>query len=690
MVASVRPFSSPVSADQIPTERSRRLMQVYYDSMLDWSDVLGKHFVPVPDHSDWGYYGLGGNAEDEVRPITYAVQVNAFLSAIDPPSGPLPPARRSRLRREAIAALRYLVHSHVSGGGKCLNGKPWGHTWQSAMWSRSVGLGGWLLWPHLDEPLQRAVAQLVESEADRFLDRPPRDQEFSNTGAEENGWDAMISSLAGNMMPGHPRAAAWGQRAKLYLYNSLSRRADHHDTTRGDDGRAVAEWVSTVNAHPDFTVENHGLVHVGYLKLTVGEMFENALHYLMAGAPVPQACLHNVDGAYEVLLRCMSWDGAPISFGGNDWKIVHTQCTDIVIHSLLSLLRGDAVAAHLEQVSLATLRAIQQEEGGFYNVRRDLEYGGFCATRLMACYLAHGILGRDTTPASAAEFNRRAAGVMLLETGSAILHRTPSKFASFTWGPNRMALAMPTDGTWVVWPHYGSYLGLINGKTPSRADASLEVIHPNPGDNRFDVCGRMTRSKGQVIHEFAYASLAKDVTVYLERLRPAGGGRIDARETGVIGHTYPMGKNERVLQGRHGTTRVVGIGGGDSVTLMPSDWLNVGDRVGYVVRRTPGRTNVMRYHGEERGSGRVPLLQEYFSLVGDDPGAPGPGQDWACIVTFLNQTAVETARWGEQVQFTVEGDTATCRFGEDTIQVDFGRMAVAVTEVDAAPAGRSR
>ena len=147
---------------------------------------------------------------------------------------------------------------------------------------------------------------------------------------------------------------------------------------------------------------HHGLVHVGYLKLTVGEMFENALHYLMAGAPVPQACLHNVDGAYEVLLRCMSWDGAPISFGGNDWKIVHTQCTDIVIHSLLSLLRGDAVAAHLEQVSLATLRAIQQEEGGFYNVRRDLEYGGFCATRLMACYLAHGILGRDTTPASAA------------------------------------------------------------------------------------------------------------------------------------------------------------------------------------------------------------------------------------------------------------------------------------------------
>src|SRR5262245_60950584 len=41
-----------------PNEGSRRLMQGFHDSILDWSDVLGKHFRPVPGHPDWGYYGL--------------------------------------------------------------------------------------------------------------------------------------------------------------------------------------------------------------------------------------------------------------------------------------------------------------------------------------------------------------------------------------------------------------------------------------------------------------------------------------------------------------------------------------------------------------------------------------------------------------------------------------------------------
>lgn len=682
LVAAVRPFQGPAADQGRPSERSRQLMQEFYDSILDWAKIVDGNFRPVPGHPDWGYYGLPGNNEDEIRPITYAVQVNAFLSAIDPPSARLDSASREHLRAQAIAALRYLTHSHVTGGGQCLNGKPWGNAWQSAMWSRSVGLGGWLLWRHLDGPLKTAVARLVEFEADRFLAQAPRDQEFSNTGAEENAWNAMITSLGANMMPGHPRAPDWNRCAKLYLYNSLSRQADHQDQTMGDDHRAIGDWVTTVNAHPDFTIENHGLVHVGYLKLTVGEMFENVLHYLMGGTTVPQACFHNTDGAYEVLLRCMSWDGAPISFGGNDWKIVHTQCTDIVLHTYLGLFRSDSVAAYLEQVSLETLRRIQKDEGGFYNVRRDLEYGGFCATRLMACYLAHALHGPPTAPASAEAFNRRASGLAYLEHGKAILHRTPTKFASFTWGPNRMALALPSNGTWVVWPHYASYLGEINGKNASQKEAQVATLNHQVGTDHFEVCGRLLRAKATIQHDFAYASLPADVTVYIERLRGPPGGRIGDRETGIVGHYYPLGQNERLLRGRHGSTRVSGIGGRREVIPLPTDWLNVGDRIGYVVRRTAGRVNIMRYHDEERGSGRVPLLQEYLSLIGDDTQAEQPEVDWACVVTFLNQPCAETERWADQVKFAVESDTAACEFGRDLVKVDFKSLRVTVSAVN--------
>ena len=162
----------------------------------------------------------------------------------------------------------------------------------------------------------------------------------------------------------------------------------------------------------------------------------------------------------------MSWDGASVYFGGNDWKLVHTQCRDVVLYAYLSLLNNDGNAAYLEQAALDVLRRIQREEGGFYNVRRDLEYGGLAASGLIACYLGQRVAA-GAEPVTAERFNRSTSGVTYLKFAQAILHRTPTKFTSFAWGPKRMALALPENGSWVVWPHFASYLGLVNDKDSS-------------------------------------------------------------------------------------------------------------------------------------------------------------------------------------------------------------------------------
>ncbi|MHC4180931.1 MAG: hypothetical protein ACYSWU_25825, partial [Planctomycetota bacterium] len=92
----------------------------------------------------------------------------------------------------------------------------------------------------------------------------------------------------------------------------------------------------------------------------------------------------------------------------------------------------------------------------------------------------------------------------------------------------------------------------------------------------------------------------------------------------------------------------------------------------YVIRRAQDRENLVRYHDLSNGSGRVPKLQEWFSLIGDDdPRRWGGLTDWACLVTFLNQTAEQTADWARQVRFDVDGDTATCRVGAEMLHVDF-------------------
>ncbi|MBN1590854.1 MAG: hypothetical protein JW888_15180, partial [Pirellulales bacterium] len=433
---------------------TQKTLQEYYDSILDWGRFLRSDFRVVPDHPDWGYYGDGDHRENAIRAICYAVCVNAFLAEVEPPTTRLEKSDRARFRSEAIAAMRYLVQSHKSGGGACLSGRSWGNQWQSAMWARSLGFGAWLLWEDLDRSTRRSVARVVEFEADRFVDRAPKSRVVNDTGAEENAWNAGLAALACCMMPDHPRADLWDQAAKRYMYNTFSIAVDKNDHSMGDDGRAVREWVTTVNAHPDLTVENHGLVHVGYLKNAHAMMLEGGSPYVLTDRKVPKACRHHMDGVLDILLRCLAWDGAPVCFGGNDWKLVHTQCSDVINFALTGVLDRDARAARAAATSFEWLRRIQKQYGGCYTVRRDLEHNGLVGSRLVCCYLVFAKLGLGVEPLSQQELDRQTSGVRFFEHGRAIVHRTPTKFVSFAWGSNRMALALPRDGTWVAWPHF--------------------------------------------------------------------------------------------------------------------------------------------------------------------------------------------------------------------------------------------
>jgi hypothetical protein len=681
LVESVRPVSASALVPPPAGGRVASLLQSCFDSVLAWDDILLQSFEPVPGHATWGYYGLGGYLEDQVRPITYAVLVNAFLAEAQAPVDELTEARRQRMRSDAVAALRYLTQAHVSGTGACLDGEYWGDQWQSAMWVRSAGLGGWILWPRLDPDMKLAVARMVEREADRFLHLSPKSSEFGDTGAEENAWNSQLLALACGMMPNHSRAGRWAECAKRYMYNTLSVAADEQDNTPGEDGLPIADWVSTVNVHPDFTLENHGIVHVGYLKTSMAQLLESSVHYLLGQQSVPTgAVLHHVPDCFRVLTRCMAWDASAVYFSGDDWKGLHTQCADLVIYTLLSTLAGDAHAASLEEVGVEYLRRIQQLEEGYYNDRRDLEYGGLCASRLIACYLAHAMLGEGASPAGAQAMQEYLSNVTYLQSGQAVLHRTPTKFASFSWGPKRMGLALPVNGTWAVWSHFAGYIGRINGTDASENQAILEALVPDIQPSSFSVAGRLKRFDGGLTQEFAFASLQRDIVVYVERLTAEAGFSMASRETGIVGHEYEIGENTRRFYHASGSTTVTGEGNPAQVLEWPTDWLNMDGRVGYVIRRAPPTTNLVTYHDMTSGSGTVPKLQEWFSLIGDEHPPDLAQPQWACVVSFLNQSPGGTQECSGRVQFAVDGSQAVCHIGPHSVAVDFGAMTASIHE----------
>jgi hypothetical protein len=427
-------------------------------------------------------------------------------------------------------------------------------------------------------------------------------------------------------------------------------------------------------------VENHGLVHVGYLKTTVGLMLEAGSQYLLAEEAPPRACLHHVPEAFDNLRACMAWDGAPIYFGGNDWKLVHTQGTDLSIYAMLGLFSQDRVAARLERIALDWVARIQNEEKGFYNLRRDIEYGGLVATRLVACSITHAMGAPGPRPVSERALQRTISGVRRFDYAKAILHRTPTKFASFSWGPKRMALAMPKNGTWIVWPHYASYLGLIDGKDASRAHADIVGVKTDVDEDGFSAAIQLTRRQGTVRHDAVFVSPPGDVVFYAERIIVLDGPELSERRTGVVGHEYPLGANERTIYFEGGEAVLAGEGNEPGTIGFETDWFNVGNQVGYVVKRLPGRRNVVLYEDKERGGGRVPKLQEWFSLIGEGDTALRSGQvDYACLITHLNQAAKRTAKCARRTQFQVEDGVATVHDGSHVLQVDFDAAMMTLT-----------
>lgn len=652
--------------------RQQDLMNSYYSSLVDWGRIVASRVQPVPDRAGELYIGRGGNVENDVRPTAYAAMVLSFLAETQHSPQLLTAEERRQMRNQSIGLLRYLTRSHVSGGGMCANGKPWGNVWQSAMWTRAAGMAAWQSWNSLDEELRTSVAQMICLEADRFLQEKPKSSVRDDTGAEENAWNASITAIACNMFPNHQHARDWETASKKYTYNTFSVTTDATSDTIGDDGQRIRDWVDTVNAHDDFAVENHGLVHVGYLKNTLTMQLENEVHWKMVDRELPLAGQHHAPEVFDILCRCMNWNAAAIYFGGNDWQIYETQCSDILIYTALRQLHGNRHAALLEDTALKHLIRRQRAEGGYYNGRRDLEYGGMCATRLMMCFWLHALSDELTPPVTQQEFNAKANGVTKLESARTVMHRTADKFASFTWAQKRMALAIPSRDSSVVWPHFTSYTGVINAEHSSDQFCTLQNLRVDTEDNAFSVSGTLVRCKNTLRHDFYYASPTGAFTVYVERLRPQKGFQLQYRKTGIIGLDYPVGGNERPLFGAFGSLIAKGMDSPKQNTPLRSNWLNIDNQIGFVVCRDNHNDNNMLYHDKNQLDPRRPHLQESIALIHDDSGQSIGDSSWSCVVTFLNQTAEDTQSMIEHVRLTTNQHSATLKVRDEVFQIAFG------------------
>jgi hypothetical protein len=146
------------------------------------------------------------------------------------------------------------------------------HAYSSPHTAANVGLGAWLLWPHLSPDERYYVATMVASEADALLpirpnyqyDRIGREIYKGDSKAEEDAWVSMALTLAVAMMPDHPNATRWLHKEVEFQLASYSSRADLTSDTVVNGGR-LRDWLRGSNIRNNGTLRNHGIEHPLYM-----------------------------------------------------------------------------------------------------------------------------------------------------------------------------------------------------------------------------------------------------------------------------------------------------------------------------------------------------------------------------------------------------------------------------------------
>src|ERR1035441_7693025 len=178
------------------------------------------------------YLDLGGTDETHIR----SPAMEAYGLAVALQTGIYDPALSgvsvADARGRTLKLLRSLGYRHLINqpGG-------WGNDWQTALWAGLAGTAGWILWTDLSASDQEYVRRMVEYEANRFtnyavpyyMNRSGTIVYPGDTKCEENAWNSSVMHLALCMMPAHPNAAPWWNKA---LELSLSAHARPSDINR--------------------------------------------------------------------------------------------------------------------------------------------------------------------------------------------------------------------------------------------------------------------------------------------------------------------------------------------------------------------------------------------------------------------------------------------------------------------------
>lgn len=518
---------------------------------------------------------------------------------------------RKELVGSAVRMIEAVARNHRLGGGE----KQWS-TFRSARIIHSLGMAAWLLWDDLDRETQLLVAKIIEHEADRFLGRSVPARLHGDTQAESNAWTGGGIAVAACLLKSHPHRELWAEKANEYM---ISAYATARDVASDEvvDGKPLSQWLNAPNAFPDYTIENHGLVHPDYIG-AISEMVRCAISFRLAGESVPQATTFNAEEVLDLLVLLYLPDGTELYPQNTDYTPrrldVFLQAGNIIPHKP-SPLRKACFLRTLASMETMTTECPDQPMNGWIGFPYDLG----STWGLTQNYLMFRLFGDGGEALADDQLETDLAGVFASEYGKFVVHRTPKTICSFSWHatgkqPKVMGLTMPLKKDVLCYPMPWSYVGQV--REPSE-QAMLKVhshrlaVH----ENGFAVSVELGWCSDKVRQNCAFVSLPDGRSVYLEERLAASQVTIDLATHGNITFfddpRWVFQAKPRTFFGQQGSLKP------EANTLSNGNWINIDNRMGYAVLSSnrfrlftvPGRPCIWRGSGTMYHTCRLEFLQ---------------------------------------------------------------------------------
>ena len=288
------------SADRTLTEEQRLAVRKSAQTFADWRNVDELSIL----------YLNREQAENGIRPLAHAVYCISMALYGDYYDEEITGVSGADAEAMCIKLISAVTGEHRSNHPDAPDDRNWGDSWQSPLWAENIGLGAWLLRDRMDPEIYEKAERMVLDEAHTLMDDYEipyyRDADGTvmypgDTKAEEIAWDAKVLALARFMFPDSEERTGWEDKLECMLVAATAMPQDV-GSDRVVDGRKVGTMIRGSNIDADGTLINHNRYHIDYMATVFEEMGDTVVLYRIAGEPVPEAAVFNLDQIYRALI----------------------------------------------------------------------------------------------------------------------------------------------------------------------------------------------------------------------------------------------------------------------------------------------------------------------------------------------------------------------------------------------------